>query len=106
MVLFLCRICASGGYTRYTLSVYMHRNTYAANRCRSAQHRRTFIPLSLLLWNDFADPVFVGVGLAGFMSRANAFHLPKLLASFLSSSIFIFSSFFLCVGILGLGSLD
>ena len=33
----------------------------------------TFIPLSLSLWNDLADPVFDGVGLAGFRSRANAF---------------------------------
>ena len=27
--------------------------------------------LSVSLWNDFGDPVFDGVGLAGFKSRAN-----------------------------------
>ena len=36
---------------------------------------RTFIPLSVSLWNDLSDPVFDGVGLAGFKSRANAFLL-------------------------------
>ena len=34
---------------------------------------RTFIPLSVSIWNDLANPVFDGVGLAGFKSRANAF---------------------------------
>ena len=34
-----------------------------------------FRPLSVSLWNDLADPVFDGVGLAGFKSRANAFLL-------------------------------
>ena len=36
---------------------------------------RTFIPLSVSLWNDLAYPVFDGVGLAGFKSKANAFLL-------------------------------
>ena len=49
-----------------------HRYTYAPPRCRTSQYRRTFVCLSVFLWNDLADPVFVGVGLAGFKSRANA----------------------------------
>ena len=36
---------------------------------------RTFIPLSVSLWNDIANPVFYAVGLAGFKSRANVFIL-------------------------------
>ena len=52
-----------------------HRFTYAPPRCRTSQCRRTFIPLSVSLWNDLSDPVFDGVGLAGFKSRANAFLL-------------------------------
>ena len=52
-----------------------HRYTYAAPRCRTSQYSRTFIPLSVSLWNDLANPVFDGVGLAGFKSRANAFLL-------------------------------
>ena len=52
-----------------------HRYTYAPPRCRTLQYYRTFIPLAVSLWNDFADPVFHGVGLAGFKSRANAFLL-------------------------------
>ena len=31
----------------------------------------TFINISVSLWNDFADPVFDGAGLAGFKGRAS-----------------------------------
>ena len=59
--------------TRGTLMA--HRNTYAPPRCRTSQYRRTFIPLSVSLWNDLVDPVFDGVGLAGFKSRSIVFLL-------------------------------
>ena len=49
-----------------------HRYTYAPPRCRTLQYRMTLIPFTVSLWNDFANPVFDGVGLAGFKSRANA----------------------------------
>ena len=49
-----------------------HRYTYAPPRCRTLQYSRTFIPFSVSLWNGLANPVFDGVGLAGFKSRANA----------------------------------
>ena len=52
-----------------------HRYTFAPPRCRTSQYHRTFIPLSVSLWNDLVDPVFVGVGLAGFKSRSNVFLL-------------------------------
>ena len=52
-----------------------HRYTYAPPRFRTSQYSRTFIPLSVSLWNDLSNPVFDGVGLAGFNSRANAFLL-------------------------------
>ena len=52
-----------------------HRYTYAPPRCRTWQYRRTFIRLSVSLWNDLVDSVFDGVGLAGFKSRSNAFLL-------------------------------
>ena len=52
-----------------------HRYTYAPPRCRTSQYRLIFIPFSVSLWNDLSDPVFDGVGLAGFKSRANAFLL-------------------------------
>ena len=52
-----------------------HRYTYAPPRCRTSQYSRTFIHLSVSLWNDLANPVFAGVGLAGFKSRANVFLL-------------------------------
>ena len=55
--------------------VIAHRFSYAPPRCGTSQYSRTFIHLSVSLWNDLSDPVFDGVGLAGFKSRANAFLL-------------------------------
>ena len=52
-----------------------HPYTYAPPHCRTSQYSRILIPLSVSLWNDLANPVFDGVGLAGFNSRANAFLL-------------------------------
>ena len=49
-----------------------HRYTCSPPRCRTLQYSRTFIPFSVSHWNDLANPVFDGVGLAGFKSRANA----------------------------------
>ena len=49
------------------------------------------------LWNDLADPVFDGVGLASFRSRANAFLLPLAALSIWSSTLFPFL-FFLSIG--------
>ena len=56
-------------------AVISHRYTYAPPRCRTSQYKSTFIPISVSLWNDLGDPLFDGVGLAGFKSRANAFLL-------------------------------
>ena len=77
-----------------------HRYTFAPPHCRTSHHR-TFIPLSISQWNDLGDPVFDGAGLAGFKSRANASLLAKLLAPFLSPTVFPFCSFILWVGIVG-----
>ena len=52
-----------------------HRYTYAPPRCRASQDQRTFVLLSVSLWIDLAGPVFDGVGLAGFKSRANVFFI-------------------------------
>ena len=52
------------------------RYTYEPPRCRISQCSRTFITMSVSLWNDIAaDPVFDGMGMAGFKSRAIAFLL-------------------------------
>ena len=53
--------------------VIAHPYTYVPPHCRASQYRRTFISLSVSLWNDVSDPVFDGMG---FKSRANAFLLP------------------------------
>ena len=54
-----------------------HRYTYAPPRFRTSQYRRTFVLLSVCLWNDLADPVFDGVGLAGFKAGPMLFYWPK-----------------------------
>ena len=56
-------------------AVIAHRYTYAPPRGRTYQYHLTFIPWSVSLWNDLSDPVFDGVGLAGFKSKVNAFLL-------------------------------
>ena len=56
-------------------ALVIHRYTYAPPRCRTLEYSRTFIPLSVSLSNDLDNPVFDGVGLSGFTSRANAFLL-------------------------------
>ena len=43
-----------------------HRYTHASPRCRTSQYHRIFIPFSVSLENDLANPVLDGVGLAGF----------------------------------------
>ena len=56
-------------------ALFAHRHSFAPPRCRTSQYRRSFLTLSVSLWNDLSDPVFDGVGLSGFKSRANAFPL-------------------------------
>ena len=65
----------------------------------TSQDYRTFISLSVSLWNDISDPVFVGLLLAGFKSRADAILLVQLLVHFLSPTVSPFSSFVEWVGI-------
>ena len=52
------------------------RYTHVPLHRRTLQFCKTFVPLSVSLWNDLADTIFNGVGLAGFKSRANAFYWP------------------------------
>ena len=71
VVLFLCHVPVRVTHG----AVIAHRFTCAPPRCRTSQYRRTFIPLPVSLWNDFSDPVFDGLGLAGFKGSANVFLL-------------------------------
>ena len=75
-----------------------HRYTYAPPRSRTSQNHRIFIPLSMSLWNDLADPVFDGVGLAGFKTRANYFFIG---VSFTIHTIFFFYFSFFLLSVFG-----
>ena len=81
-----------------------HRHSFAPPHCSTSQYLRTFVPLSVSLWNDLSDPVFDGVGLAGLKRRANDFLLDLSAHSFclLLLSLFLHSMGWL----LGLGFLD
>ena len=65
-----------------------HRYTYAPHNCRTSQCSGTFIPLSVSLWNDLANPVFMvwewRVSRAGPM----LFYWPKLLYPYYSLGVF------------------
>ena len=79
----LCTRCFNNCYLFLLfIECHGHRFSYAPPRCRTSQYRRTFVPLSVSLWNDLGDPVFDGVGLASFKSKANSFLLAQLLAPF------------------------
>ena len=69
MVLSLDRMCQGGLHAVLWshIGTLMHR--------RTLQYNRTYISFSVSLWNDLANPIFDGVGLAGFKSTANAFLL-------------------------------
>ena len=73
--------------------VIAHRYTCAALRCRTSQYSRTFIPLSVSLFNDLSDLVCDGVGLAGFKRRVNAFFIGLAARSLFVSSCFPFLFF-------------
>ena len=84
-----------------------HRYTYAAPGCRTSQYHRTFVSISVSLWNDLTDTVFDGVGLAGLGTGPMLFYWPKLLYPYYSLLLFFpLSSSCLKVGIVGLGSSD
>ena len=61
--------------TRGALVANANRYTYEAIHCRTSKYRRTHILIPVSLWNDLADPVFDGIGLAGIKSRDNVFLL-------------------------------
>ena len=50
-----------------------NRHSFPPPRIRISQYRRTIVPLSVSVWNDLGFPVFDGVSLGDFKSRANAF---------------------------------
>ena len=59
-------------YVPVRVCLVAHRYTYVPPLCRTSKYRGTFIPFSVSLWTELVDPVFDGVGLVGFKSRANA----------------------------------
>ena len=52
-----------------------HRHSFVHPYCKTSQHLRTFVSLSVSLWNNLGCSVYGGVGLAGLKSRANDFLL-------------------------------
>ena len=71
-------------------AVVVQRHSFAPRHCRTPQQSRIFVSLSVSLWDDLGDPLFDGVGLAGFKNRANAFLLAQ---SALYFCLLLFSRF-------------
>ena len=76
-----------------------HRYTYGPPRCRTSLFLMTFNPLSVSLWNDLGDPLFDGVELAGFKTKADAFLLVSLAARYLFVSCCFPFLFFHSIGL-------
>ena len=72
-------------------ALFAHQYTYAPPCCSTSQYRRTFVSLSVSLWNDLADPVFDGVGIPRVQEQGQCVFIG------LSCSIptIVFYSFFL-----------
>ena len=64
--------CVPARVTRGALIA--HWLSFAPPRSRTSQYRRSFVPLSVSLWNDLSGPVFDGVGLAGFKTMLFCWH--------------------------------
>ena len=75
-----------------------HRYSYAHPRCRTSQYRRTYVHLSVSLYNDLADLLFDGVGLAGFKSMANSFFISFFVLFYCSLPFCLRFFFFLFIG--------
>ena len=53
-----------------------HRCTYVPPRCRTSQYRRSFVLLSVSLWNDLADSGRIGwCETSGFQEQGQCFFL-------------------------------
>ena len=88
---------------RVTLGAFVaHRYTYAPSSYRTSLYRRTFIPLSVSLWNYLADDLLMVWDSRVLTAILILFYRLKVLARFLSSAIFSFSAFLMKVGIVGL----
>ena len=98
MVLYLARMC----HCRLHAVLWSHIGTLMRRLTAD------LIPLSVSLWNDLANPVFDGVGLAGSKSRANASLLALAALSLLLSStlfpflVFLFIGWYCGAGVFGL----
>ena len=64
--------------------------TYAPTHCRTSQYRRTFIPLSVSLWNDLADPYSIVWDCR--VSRARAMFILIGLSCSIPTSVFYYFS--------------
>ena len=73
-----------------------HRYIYAepcSTRCRTLQYRRTFISLSVSLWNDLVDPVWDLCWIGGFQEQVQCIFVGLVVLSFFVFNYFPFLFF-------------
>ena len=85
-----------------------HRYTYAPLRCRTLKYSRTFIPFSVSLSNDLANPVFVVVRLKGFQEQSECFFIglscsiPTIVFYYFQFLFFLSIDWYCLAGVFGL----
>ena len=82
-------------------AVIAHRFTYAPPRCGASQYHRTFIRLSVSLWNDFSDwPRVRWCGTGGFQEQGQCLFIGLAARSlFFSCCVLFFHSVGWCCGV-------
>ena len=85
-----------------------HRYTYlcASYSCRTSHYRRTFIPLSVSLWNDLNDSLIRWCGTGRFQEQGQCLFIGLAARSLFVSGSFPFLFFHSMGCIVGLGSPD
>ena len=63
-----------GGLVAHTYA-HILKYTYAPPCCRTLQYSRTFIPLSMSLWNDFLPPYSMVLLTGGFQKHGQCFFI-------------------------------
>ena len=86
LLMVLYRVCQC----RLQAVLWSHIGTLMCHLAAEPRSTAGLITFLVSLWNDLANPVFSGVGLAGFKSSANASYWPRLLYPYYSLLFFPF----------------
>ena len=81
-------LCARAGYSWCFAWLRIDRHSFAPSRCRTAQYRRTFLPISVFLLNDLDDLFFTGAVCLTVLSEQGQCFRVDLICSHFGLSLF------------------